>query len=80
LCVLGEGKQLAGGGGKQQQGMEAANDTQEDRNWSSLGRQKEMRWILTIIHILWNQETIVEDVFSPGAVQDDDKNMLMVFF
>jgi hypothetical protein len=60
--------------------MEAANDTQEDRNWTSLGRQKEMRWLLTIIRILWNQETIVEDVFSPGAIQDENKNMLMVFF
>jgi hypothetical protein len=53
VCVLGEGKQLAGGGWSAVAGGEGKTDsTQGERIWSSLGRQKVKRGLLLIIHIL----------------------------
>ncbi len=48
---------MGGGGGSASAGGGAADDTQGDRNWSSLGRQKEKRGLLVIIHILWRYAT-----------------------
>jgi hypothetical protein len=56
LC-LGEGKQLAGGGGQQLQGVGGgggrADSTQVERIWSSFQRQKVEHGLLLLIHILW---------------------------
>jgi hypothetical protein len=50
---VGEGKQLAGGGGQQYNGAgPGADSTQGESIWSSIGRQKVKRRLLLIIHIL----------------------------
>ncbi len=54
MCVLGEGKQLPGGGWSAVAGGGGRTDsTQGERIWSSLGRQKVNHGLLLIIHILW---------------------------
>jgi hypothetical protein len=54
LCVQEEEKELMGwgGGGQQQQGVGTTDNTQGDRNWSSLGRHKDKLGLSVIIHIL----------------------------
>jgi hypothetical protein len=56
LSVLGKGKQLAGQGGQQQQGVGCRQYTGIE-NLESLGRQKVMHGLLVIIHNLWNTLT-----------------------
>jgi hypothetical protein len=48
----GKGNSWQGRGVSSSRGVGAAEDKHGDRNWSSLGRQKDKRGLLVIIHIL----------------------------
>ncbi len=57
MCVLGVGKQLAGGGVVSSSRRWGRTDsTQGERIWSSFQRQKVERELLLLIHILWGKQ------------------------
>jgi hypothetical protein len=65
-----------GGGGSAVAGVGSCRDTQGDRNWSSLGRQKDKRGLLVIIHILW--ATLFCRIYSKLGTSDYRDKMLPV--
>jgi hypothetical protein len=65
LSILMEGKQLAGRGEvSSSRGWRLTGNTQGERNWSSLERQKVWRGLL-VIHILWGESNR-----GRGSVED----------
>ncbi len=66
LCVLGGGGEKAGGRGVVSSSRGRGTDnTQGERIWSRLGRQKVKRGLLSIIHILWTLALNWQNTYSP---------------